>query len=123
MNREEGSILVEALVAAALVALILTAAFRVMADSAMRQRGIEDRRTALMVARSQLTAVGAALPATPGRIGGVDGDYVWSLKVEDCPEDGESAAGALRCATVSVRRTDGERPLVTLASRRLVAGG
>ena len=122
MRRERtGSVLVEALIATAIVAMVLVGVLRVIGDSVARNHHVEQRRTALMVARSQMAAVGFSTPLVEGEAAGVAvGDYAWRTNVERCPEDdGPSVAGGLYCVTVTVRAPGTERPAVILRSRRL----
>ena len=120
-GREDGSVFVESLVAAAVVALVLAATCRTVADSAARHRLIEARRTALMVARSQLAAVGFAIPVSAGVVSGSDAGYSWRADMAPCAFDQvANTAGQLYCVSVSVQSRDGGRPLATLNSRRLL---
>ncbi|MEH0196559.1 hypothetical protein V7S57_13490 [Caulobacter sp. CCNWLY153] len=116
---EDGSVLIEALIAAALVAMILLATFQVLSDSARRRERVLAQRDAVAIARARLEAVGSALPLTPGRIEGVEGGYHWSLVITPCSGDVRSRAGELRCATVTVRKPDQTAPLVSLTTRRV----
>ncbi|AYV48142.1 hypothetical protein CFHF_23770 [Caulobacter flavus] len=118
--REDGSVLIESLIAASLVAAILLAAFQVLSDSVHRREKVQDQRQAVAIARSRLAAVGSALPATPGRIEGVEAGYLWAVAVEACPDEQRSDAGLLRCVSVTVRRAAGAPPLARLTSRKLV---
>lgn len=117
--RDDGSILIEALVATAIVAMILLATFQVSADSAARRRTLEARRYALMTARSQLAAVGFATPLAAGTTEGADDDQAWRIEIEPCGQGAASTAGRLYCIAVSVRPLQGGPSLVTLTSRRL----
>ncbi|MBQ1540400.1 MAG: hypothetical protein IIZ63_00235 [Caulobacteraceae bacterium] len=120
MSGQSGSVFIEALIAAAIVSMILAAGFQVTADSANRRRMVEARRYALMVARSQMAAVGYSIPLTAGAAEGRDGPDLWRVDMQPCAlEAGDSALGALYCVAVSVRDARGGPPLVTLKSRRL----
>jgi type II secretory pathway pseudopilin PulG len=120
MRREEGSVLVEALIAAAIVAMVLVAVFQIAADSAARRHGVETRRHALLIAQSQLAAVGSTVPLAPGAVQGRDGDEVWRIDMQPCNAgQGASAAGRLFCVDVSVRPAEGGAPWASLSSRRL----
>lgn len=117
---DDGSILIETLIAAAILAAILGAAYQVTLESAARRDRIEARRYALMVARSALAAAGAATSLATGATEGVDGDDVWRVAAQPCGAgDRASPVGQLVCITVSVRSTRGGPPLVTLTTRRL----
>lgn len=116
---ERGSVFIEALVSAAIVAMILAAAFQVTADSAQRRRTLEARREALMIAQSELAAVGSALPVAPGSTEGAAGEDIWRVDMQPCGSGRGSLAGRLYCVSVSVRSAVGGAPLATLNSRRL----
>ena len=120
MSGQSGSVFIEALIAAAIVSMILAAGFQVTADSANRRRMVEARRYALMVARSQMAAVGYSIPLTAGAAPGRDGPHLWRVDKQPCArEAGDTAHGARYCVAVSVRDARGGPPLVTLKSRRL----
>lgn len=117
---QDGSALIETLIATAIVSMMLAACFHVAAESAARRRAVEARRYALMTARSQMAAVGSATPLVAGTTQGVDGPDIWRLDMQPCEsEAGSSAFGTLYCIQVSVRSAKGGSPLVTLKSRRL----
>ena len=119
-----GAVFVEALVAAAIVAMILAATLRVISDGAVRERMTENRRMALLVAKSELAAVGAEIPLEPGESAGFAGNLVWRADVS--PYDGAGApnsAGALMKVRMSVRPRAGGADLVVLDSLRLAPGG
>jgi general secretion pathway protein I len=117
-SSEDGSVLMEALVSAAIVATMLVATYRVIGDSALRHQKVEARRYALMLARSQMAAVGTAIPLASGLAEGNDGEDIWRVAMEPCGS-GANAAGVLYCVTVSVSSAQGGGPLLTLSSRRL----
>lgn len=119
-RRRAGSVLVEALVATAIVAAIMIGVLRVVGDSLARHRAAETRRMALMIARSQLAGVGFVTPLTEGSRTGEADDYVWRIDVSRCTgEVSESAAGRLYCVAVAVSPRGRERAAVTLSTRRL----
>uniref|UniRef100_B0T7N3 Type II secretion system protein n=1 Tax=Caulobacter sp. (strain K31) TaxID=366602 RepID=B0T7N3_CAUSK len=126
MSRDRaGSVLVEALIATAIVATILVGAFGVITDSIARNSRVEARRTALMIARSQMTTVGLSTPLTEGAITGVeDGGYTRRTDVSRCADAmaERGAAGDLYCVAVTVRAPGAARPTITLLSRRLKPG-
>ena len=64
--RDSGSVFLDTMIAAAIVALTLGVMFRTISDSAARQRTIEARRSAYLVAQSELASVGSAIPLAPG---------------------------------------------------------
>ncbi|MGI8841977.1 MAG: hypothetical protein ACR2F8_14530 [Caulobacteraceae bacterium] len=115
-----GDVFVEALVATAIVAMVLAATFRVIADGATRERQTDARRLALLVAKSEMAEVGADIPLIPGESAGYAGGQVWRVTV--APYDGAggaNSAGALMKVHVSVRPRTGGADLVALDSLRL----
>lgn len=118
--RESGSVLIEAMVAAAMVALMLGAMYSSIGDSTMRERVITQKRMALLIAQSEMDAVGSTLPLSPGATGGVNGPYTWRVSIEPYVASlGVSNAGPLYQVTVSVRASDGNAALVTLRTLAL----
>ena len=122
-RRDAGSAFVEAIIAAAIVALALGATWRVVADSAARDRAAETRRTALLIAQSELADVGEDIPLVPGDASGQSGDLAWHVEIAPYGEsEDNSAAGVLLEVAVSVSPIAGGPRLVTLHSLRLSAG-
>ena len=120
---ERGSILIETLIAAAIVAAVLGMAYRVLADSVSRSRMVESRRTALLIAQSRLAEAGDSRPVPLGSTSGTQPPFVWRTVIERQPSGlASSAAGDLALVTVTVRRQDGDRDLVTLRTLRLTEG-
>jgi hypothetical protein len=120
---ESGSAFVEAIIAAAIVAMALGATYRVIADSTARDRAAAARRTALMVAQSTLENVGADIPLVPGDTSGQSAGMTW--RVEITPYGDSEAAnpvGELLRVAVSVSAPNGGPSQVTLQSVRLVPG-
>jgi general secretion pathway protein I len=117
---DTGSVFVEAVIAAAIVAMALGATFRVIADTAQRGRAVDIRRAALLIAQSRMAAVGSEIPLRPGESAGLSGDMVWRVEVEPWSEaDGTSAAGPLLRVNVSVRPREGGAALAGLSTLRL----
>ena len=115
---------IESLVATAIVAMILAASLRVIANGAAHAREVEDRRMALMVARSELSAVGAEIPLEAGENGGSSGNLLWSVRIDPYDDSGgdqnlASTAGELWRVRVAVRPRNARRDLVVLESLRL----
>ncbi len=116
-RRENGSVLIEAMVASAIVALMLAAMYRAVADTARGSAHAIEKRAALMIAQSELAAVGSALPLSPGVTGGVEGPYAWRVDIEPyAAAAGPSDAGPLFEVTVSVHSADSNADIVTLQS-------
>lgn len=118
---EDGSVLLEALVSTAVVAGVLAAMFAAIGQWDQQHRQIDARRTALMIARSQLAAVGSALPLTPGQVQGVEGDFVWSVRVEPGEANAldSGLAGSASTVTVAVRSAAGGPDLALLRTQQL----
>jgi type II secretory pathway pseudopilin PulG len=116
--------LVEAIIAAGIVAVMMAALYTSIAGSAARQQMLSDRRLALMVARSAMATVGEETPATVGTTTGVNGDYGWRIDIS--PYGGDltpSAAGPLGVITVQVFKGGQGRSLATLRTLRVMPSG
>ncbi|MFB0874333.1 MULTISPECIES: hypothetical protein [unclassified Sphingobium] len=83
---ERGSILVETLIATAILAMILAAAFQTLHDSARRARRVSDQRIALLIAQSRLAEYPLNRPAARGSRSGSDQGFLW--RVDVVPADG-----------------------------------
>jgi hypothetical protein len=119
-RRDRGSVFVESMVAAAIVAMGLGATFQVIGDGARRGREVEAHRDALLVAQSELAEAGSEFPLHAGVSTGAVGDYTWRIDVSPY-EDGvdSGAASGLWSVTVSVAERAGRIDLVTLRTLRL----
>ena len=121
MKSDAGSVFIESMVAAAIVALALAAMYHAISDGAMRNRKLDRKETALLIAQSELSAVGSAIPLASGMTGGTDGDYAW--RVDIAPYDADASdTGTLWQVTVSVRALDGGNDLVSLTSLKVASG-
>ena len=121
MKREErGSVLVEAIVAVTIIAMVLAVSYRAMGESALRSRSAEASRTAMLIAQSRMASVGAEIPLEIGRAEGVDGDFAWTVDIDDDPS-GPSSTGQLLRVSVVVRDHGGARR-ASLTSLRLGPG-
>jgi hypothetical protein len=119
-RHDSGAIFVESLVAAAIVAMILVVTFRVVADGAAHARTTEQRRVALLIAQSELAAVGSEIPVAAGESSGDSGDMTWTVDISPySDESGASTVGALWRVAVSVRPRAERRDLVRLRTLRL----
>jgi hypothetical protein len=117
-DAERGSVLIEALVAIAVVALVLTWGYRAVGGSALRARAAEASRTAALIAQSRLATVGAEIPLAPGETRGRDGAFAW--RVEVAPQAAQaSTAGELYAVTVSVRDLGGVANRAVLRTLRV----
>lgn len=110
---ERGSILVETLVASAIVALVLGAALGIIGESARRSARADAARATLMEAQSRLAVAGIEFPLGAGSSEGVDGGLRWRVDVE--PYGGTGLAGPLMrvSATALDPRVPGSRVTIT----------
>jgi general secretion pathway protein I len=114
-RRERGFVLLEAVVATAIVGLVLAASFETAATASAAARRSAETRGALMVAQSQLAAAGSAIPLAPGMVTGDIGPYRWRVTMEAAPTPPAMA--------VTVEAGTEARPrLVTLATLKLPGG-
>jgi hypothetical protein len=118
LRREAGSVLVEAMVATAVIAMMLAVTYRAVGESVLRSRAAEASRVAVMVAQSRLAMVGADIPLSPGETTGVDGDFTWRVEITPAPEDA-SAMGHLLAVTAAVRDRAGASDRAVLRTLRL----
>jgi hypothetical protein len=119
---ERGQALVDAMIGSAIVAMTLAAMFGAISDSASRNRMAEQRRTAMLIAQSELASVGPLIPAVPGITEGTEGDYYWRVSI--APYDAgipPSIVGQL-CSVVVVVADARRMPLATLTSLTLARG-
>jgi general secretion pathway protein I len=119
MTGERGSVLVEALVSTTIVAAAMAAMFTAVDESDGHRREIAARRMALMIARSELAAVGSAIPLRPGQVDGAEGDFVWRVRVEPGQADAldSSLVAPPSTVTVTVRAAAGGPDLAMLRTQ------
>lgn len=117
---DDGSVLIDALVAVGVLTVTLVLAGEAVGDSAKRTRLAESHRLAALEAASRMAEVGADISAAPGQSQGVDGPLVWSI---DISPSGEGAAtDGTRLLDVKVVVTDqAGHPLSSLHSLRVGA--
>jgi type II secretory pathway pseudopilin PulG len=117
-DNESGFALAETLVATAIIAAMLGVTFQSIEAGARQTRQIEDRRKAMLVAQSQLTAVGSAQSASFGETSGLTSGIRWRLSVQ--PYRANEPSGA-RLETVSVTAglAGDKRDLVILKTIRV----
>jgi len=119
MKRDRGSALIEALVGSAIVALALGSMYRAVADSAARNRAVEEKRFATLIAQSELASVGPIVPVEPGVSTGVELGFPWTIQIEPFAANlPPSNAGHVWRVTVSVRNPHG-RQLATISTLAL----
>jgi hypothetical protein len=121
-EKDAGSVLVEAMVAVAVIAMMLAVTYRAVGESVLRARAAEASRAAVMIAQSRLAMVGAEIPLSPGQTAGVDGDFTWRVAIEPAPEDA-SSMGRLMTVTAAVRDRAGGADRAVLRTLRLEPAG
>ena len=89
---ETGTMIVEAMVAVLIVSLMAGLWFQTVAGTTARERGLADRRTALLVAQSQLATVGVLHAVVPGTTTGRDGRFAWRIAIDGAPDAGAGIA-------------------------------
>lgn len=114
---EAGSVLIEALIAVLIVAVMSGLWFETVSGTARQQYGMADRRTALLVAQSQLATVGVLSPLAPGETTGSDAGLEYRIAIAGEPGGGGSGSTLAR-VTVTVGRPGGP-PLATLQTLRV----
>ncbi|HWA88829.1 MAG TPA: hypothetical protein VG889_02260 [Rhizomicrobium sp.] len=127
---DAGSVLVEAMVGSAIIALTLAGMYEAIVTATAHNRMAEDRRNAIMIAQSELAAVGPIIPTVPGTTEGQQGDFYWRVDISlygqsaATPQLGQlpNQAGALSLVTVTVADRK-RRPLSVLQSLTLSRGG
>lgn len=123
-RREEGFAAMEAVVAAAIVAMATGMMFQVVADGARRSSTLAEDRAALLVAQSHLAEAGNGTLRGNGVASGIDGGFVWTTRIVPFrAASGSSVAGDLVQVVVAVRRHDAANDAVVLRSLRLVPPG
>jgi type II secretory pathway pseudopilin PulG len=117
-DQQSGFALAETLVATAIIAAMLGVTFQSIEAGARQTRQIEDRRKAMLVAQSQLTAVGSTQSTSFGETSGLTSGIRWRLSVQ--PYRANEPSGA-RLETVSVTAglASDKRDLVILNTIRV----
>jgi hypothetical protein len=104
--------------------MALGSTFQVIADGAARDRKVEARRMALLVAQSEMADVGADIPLQVGETTGVSGRYAWRVDVSAYTAEGDAnSAGPLLKVSVGVRPREGGPILATISGLRLGGEG
>jgi hypothetical protein len=122
-KRDSGSALVEALIGSAIVAMTLGTMYRAVTDSAARNRMVEEKRFATLIAQSELATVGPIVPVQPGITSGIEVGFPWRIQIEPLPVSlPASTSGTVLQVTVSVRNPKG-RQLASISTLALGPGG
>ena len=114
-----GFALVEAIIAALIVAAMMAVTFQTIANAAVVTRLVNERHGALLVAQSALASA-----ESEGRFGergntGKTGHYIWQVTTSAYGRRSSSDAPPLRLLTAVVRDARTGQPLVTLRTLRL----
>ena len=118
MQRDAGTIFLDTMIAAAIVAVSLAMLYSTIADSVKRDGAAQDRAMATLVAQSELAAVGYEIPLDARSAAGVMSPYVWRIAMTPWSGGGtQMGASRLWLVTVTVGR-DG-RDVVSLNTLRL----
>ncbi len=117
-SSSQGFALVESLIATAIVAAALGVTWQVVETGARQARGVENRRLSILVAQSQLAAVGAAQNSRFGETRGVTDGVRWRIGVRPYAQDAASAVKLEQVTVVTGMDADG-RDLFSLSTLRL----
>jgi type II secretory pathway pseudopilin PulG len=110
---ESGFLLIEALIAFAIVAMMSALVYGTVAQVSHAATTLVERRSALLLARSVLAAATISSRARAISPTGVDGDLVWSISAEGY-QAAEAEATPLRQVTVTITDRSGRRQLARL---------
>lgn len=121
---ESGFLLLDALVAFAVLATALTLLLRSEVGTARALAEAAESYAATEVARSKLEEIGLSIPLEPGLVRGEVGEWWgWEARIEIRELDPRLRYAALvaeASVSITVRHLGDERPLATLRTLRLV---
>lgn len=117
-SAEHGFVLVEALVASAIIALMFAVTLQVVAQQARTARLVEQRRMATMVAQSQLAALGADPATSFGNSHGDTNGIPWRITMAPYFV-GPSDSVRLDLVTISAGNDGRGHDLVTLHTLKI----
>lgn len=120
---ETGSILVETLVAIAIVGLSLGAFFKSVSGAVDRDHGLADRQLAMLVAESTLASVGDAIAIAPGRSRGTDHGFDWQIDITPIATNDSLAGRPTRVEVSVTSATAPDHVLARLSTLRLLSDG
>jgi hypothetical protein len=97
--------------------------YQAIGDGAMRNRKLHEKQMALLVAQSEMAAIGSEIPVASGTTSGTSGNYAWRVDIEPFnAETDASQTGDLWVVTVAVGSAEGGTDLVRLQSLALSQG-
>lgn len=114
---DAGFLMVEALIALAIVALMAGMVFETVWQMGQTAARGGEQRAAILLARSVLSAASVDTPAPAIPSSGRDGDMVWTIAT-DAYGEGEGGK-PLRAVHVAVRAAEGGAVLATLDSLKV----
>lgn len=112
---EDGFLLLEALIAFAIIAMMSTLVYLTVAQVGQAAGRVVERRSALLLARSVLAATSIDSRARAISSSGTDGNLVWSIATETYRTD-ETGSTALHKITVTITDRTGGHQLARLAT-------
>lgn len=112
---DRGTVFLETIIAAAILAGILAVAFDTLRDSAARVRRVRLQQQAMLVAQSRLAEYPLTQTVRPDRVSGTVPGFRWTVTI--APGRGEVENGLMRVTAV-VGDSSGEGMQVALASLR-----
>lgn len=117
-SHDDGSVLIEAMVAVTIIAAVLAVTYRSLGESALRVRAADSARTATLIAQSRLAAVGSDIPLEPGETEGTEGAFAWVVTIDAEPA-AASTSGTLLRVSARVRDIGGRADRVRVDTLRL----
>jgi type II secretory pathway pseudopilin PulG len=117
---DSGSVLIETVIAAGIMAMILGTGFSAIASSLKRSRTLEDQQRAILVAQSQMALIDHVVSGNYGQRNGIDTDLAWQVTIEPYVNEAASASDlSLVQVTVDVFKGDSSKRLTQLRSLRI----
>lgn len=121
MTKADGFTLLEALVAFAVLALVLTGLYQAVGSGLRLSRGAAETLQAVEVARSLYDGISAAQLSHPGTVTMAVPETPWRWRLTVAPPAAtETSALALRRFTIEVLGPDDDAPVLAVESARLV---
>lgn len=118
-GRTQGYLLIEALIATAIIAGMMALTFQSIAATATASRLVSERREAVMVAQSALATAESEGRFNGSALSGRSGPYRWQVNISPFRVDTRGEAPPLRLLTASVDDTRINRRVMTLQTLRV----